>query len=272
MQKISLRMRNVGGSIARVSLKVASRVAPGLCIPQALPFLFHDMGRLTQPHPTFNQSKIINRGNSRPLLSGATGENSQKTKWNCELENCVRVIFREAQFTLQEHHLLVWVVACCSLFVAYLTWSAAPQTVTSGSIGRKWPPRAVQAPRAIGATGTQRAHGSKQAPSTGWCWAAHYALLRAGAEDGSWKGHDHGWWVDDSFRITAGRNTGLVPGICNWLGAGHLAGCKAAGAGNLPIGRHLLGTEVDLKHTTVRHAGLEAQIQIECRWCFKEKE
>lgn len=59
------------------------RVAPGLCIPQALLFLFHDLGRLTQPHPTFNQSKIINRSNSRPLLSGATGENSQKTKLNC---------------------------------------------------------------------------------------------------------------------------------------------------------------------------------------------
>lgn len=151
-----------------------------------------------------------------------------------------------------------WVIAPCSLFIAHLTWSAAPKTIATGSIGRIWPPIIVQAPTARGATETQRAHGSKQAPSAGWCWAAHYALLRAGAENGSWEGHDHGWWVDHSSWITTGCNTGLAPGIHNWLRAGHFAGSKAAEADHLSVGRHLLGMEINLKHTRLRQHKAES--------------
>lgn len=151
-----------------------------------------------------------------------------------------------------------WVIAPCFLFIAHLTWSAAPKTTATGSIGRIWPPIIVQAPTAIGATETQRAHGSKQAPSAGWCWAAHYALLRAGAENGSWEGHDHGWWVDHSSWITTGCNTGLAPGIHNWLRAGHFAGSKAAEADHLSVGRHLLGMEINLKHTRLRQHKAES--------------
>lgn len=159
---------------------------------------------------------------------------------------------------VEAHLPLCWVIALCSLFTAHLTWSAAPKIITTGSIGRIWPPIIVQAPRAIGAAGTQRAHRSKQAPDAGWCWAAHYALLRAGAENGSWEGHDHRWWVDHSSRVTTGCYAGLVPGICNWLRAGHFAGRKATGANHLPVGRHLLGMEINLKHTTPRQHKAES--------------
>ena len=176
------------------------------------------------------------------------------------------MIFRDAEFTLQESNASnrargstsSSVLGDCSLFIALLTWSAAPKTITTGSIGRIWPPIIVQAPRAIGTTGTQRACGANQAPNAGWGWAAHYALLRTGAENGSWEGHDHGWWVDHSSRIATGRNTGLAPGICNWLRAGHFAGCEAAGADHLSAGRHLLGVEINLKHTTPRQKKAES--------------
>lgn len=178
--------------------------------------------------------------------------------------------FREAQFMIQEINassrvcggISSSVLGDCSLFTAHLTRSAAPKTITTGSIGRIWPPITVQAPRAIGATGTQRPNRSKQAPSAWLCWAAHYALLRAGAENGSWEGHDHGWWVDHSSWITTGCNTGLAPGIRNWLWAGHFAGRKAARPDHLPVGRHLLGMEISLKHTTPRQHKAEKQTPI----------
>lgn len=150
------------------------------------------------------------------------------------------------------------VLSDCSFFITLLTWSAAPKTITTGSIGRIWPPIIVQTPRSIGATVTQRAYGSKEAPSAGWCWAAHYALLRAGAKNGSWERHDHRGWVDHSSRITTGGDTGLAPGICNWLRAGHFAGCKAAGADRLSVGRHLQGAGTNLKHTTSRQHKAES--------------
>lgn len=128
-----------------------------------------------------------------------------------------------------------WVIAPFILFTAHLTWSVSPSAIATGPIGRIWLPISIRSPRVIEAPGTLRARVSKWAPKASGCWAAHDALLRAGAEDGSWEGHDNRWWVDYSSWIATGCNTGLATGIHHWLWACHLTGCKAAGADHLSI-------------------------------------